>query len=131
MHTVCYCALYEKAAHKTYNAIEVSRVADIPVDYEGVMGVPITFLDKYNPEQFEILGLTNGSYDFDAIPSKRYINAIQINVDGSTTNGSKANTRATILLKGIPRNTIYYTADNAVGALQIVYARILIRNRKI
>ena len=45
---------YPKYAN--YNAIEVSKVANIPVNYEGVMGVPITFLDKYNPEQFEILG---------------------------------------------------------------------------
>ncbi len=40
-----------------YDAIEVSKTADIPCDYDGVMGVPITFLDKYNPEQFEILGI--------------------------------------------------------------------------
>lgn len=38
-------------------AIEVSKVADIPMDYDGVMGVPITFLNKYNPEQFEIIGI--------------------------------------------------------------------------
>ena len=40
-----------------YDAIEVSKTADIPYDYDGVMGVPITFLDKYNPDQFEILGI--------------------------------------------------------------------------
>jgi len=40
-----------------YDGIEVGHVADIPIDYNGVMGVPITFLDKYNPEQFEIVGL--------------------------------------------------------------------------
>ena len=39
-----------------YDAIEVSKTAEIPLDYDGLMGVPITFLDKYNPEQFEILG---------------------------------------------------------------------------
>lgn len=39
-----------------YNAIEVSKVTDIPYDYDGEMGVPITFLEKYNPEQFEIVG---------------------------------------------------------------------------
>lgn len=39
-----------------YDAIEVSKVSEIPCDYEGEMGVPITFLDKYNPEQFEIIG---------------------------------------------------------------------------
>ena len=42
--------------YDNYDAIEVSKVVDIPVDYEGVMGVPITFLDKYCPEQFEIVG---------------------------------------------------------------------------
>ena len=43
--------------YDNYDAIEVSKTKDIPVDYTGVMGVPITFLDKYNPEQFEIIGL--------------------------------------------------------------------------
>jgi hypothetical protein len=38
-----------------YDAIEVSKVVDIPIDYDGVMGVPITFLDKYNPDQFDLL----------------------------------------------------------------------------
>jgi len=50
---------YEPKLYPTYDnydAIEVARVTDIPVDYDGVMGVPITFLDKYNPDQFEILG---------------------------------------------------------------------------
>lgn len=41
--------------YDNYNAIEVSRTKDIPMDYDGVMGVPITFLDKYCPEQFEIV----------------------------------------------------------------------------
>ena len=47
--------LYPK--YDNYDAINVDKVNDIPVDYEGAMGVPITFLDKYNPEQFEILGM--------------------------------------------------------------------------
>lgn len=42
--------------YDNYNAIEVSKVKNIPYDYDGVMGVPITFLDKYNPDQFEIIG---------------------------------------------------------------------------
>lgn len=41
-----------------YDAIEVSKTADIPCDYDGVMGVPITFMDKYNPDQFEIVGMS-------------------------------------------------------------------------
>lgn len=43
--------------YDNYDAIEVGKTSDIPYDYDGVMGVPITFLDKYNPEQFEILGM--------------------------------------------------------------------------
>ena len=42
--------------YDNYDAIEVSKVKDIPKDYDGAMGVPISFLDKYNPEQFEIIG---------------------------------------------------------------------------
>lgn len=42
--------------YANYDAIEVSKVVDIPMDYAGPMGVPITFLGKYNPNQFEILG---------------------------------------------------------------------------
>lgn len=49
--------IYQK--YDNYNAIEVSKVSDIPLNYEGVMGVPVTFLDKYNPDQFEILGITD------------------------------------------------------------------------
>lgn len=50
--------------YDNYDAIEVSKTADIPMDYDGVMGVPITFLDKYNPDQFEILGMeSSAGYD--------------------------------------------------------------------
>ena len=48
----------EYPAYDNYNAIEVAKVSDIPSNYYGIMGVPITFLDKYNPLQFEILGIT-------------------------------------------------------------------------
>lgn len=44
-----------------YDAIEVSRTMDIPADYDGLIGVPITFLDRYNPNQFEIVMLANGN----------------------------------------------------------------------
>lgn len=48
----------EYPTYDNYDAINVNTTKDIPMDYSGVMGVPITFLDKYNPEQFEILGLS-------------------------------------------------------------------------
>ena len=57
--------LYQK--YDNYDAIHVEKVAEIPMDYDGIMGVPITFLEKYNPEQFTIIGLFNhgsdGPYD--------------------------------------------------------------------
>lgn len=46
----------EYPQYANYNAIEVSKTSEIPCDYMGEMGVPITFLDKYNPEQFDIIG---------------------------------------------------------------------------
>ena len=58
-------------AYDNYDAIEVSRVADIPQDYAGAMGVPITFLDKYNPEQFEILS-ANDFRRSDSVPFKEH-----------------------------------------------------------
>jgi hypothetical protein len=48
----------EYPTYDNYDAINVNKTKDIPVDYKGVMGVPITFLDKYSVEQFEILGLS-------------------------------------------------------------------------
>lgn len=51
--------------YDNYDAIEVSKVKDIPKDYDGVMGVPITFLDKFNPEQFEIIKFRKGDDDKD------------------------------------------------------------------
>ena len=48
--------------YDNYDAIEVSKVCDIPMDFDGVMGVPITFLDKYNPNQFEILDINPHFY---------------------------------------------------------------------
>ncbi|MBR0150583.1 MAG: adenine-specific methyltransferase EcoRI family protein [Synergistaceae bacterium] len=48
--------------YDNYDAIEVSKVVDIPCDWLGVMGVPVTFLDKYNPKQFEILGMSGTNF---------------------------------------------------------------------
>ena len=62
-----YLTLYEHyrpekyPKYDNYDAIEVSKVCEIPMDYDGVMGVSISFIDKYNPEQFEIIGLIAGN----------------------------------------------------------------------
>lgn len=52
---VCHYTPEEYLTYHNYDAINVNKTSDIPYDYAGVMGVPITFLDKYNPEQFEII----------------------------------------------------------------------------
>lgn len=112
-----------------YNAINVDKVSEIPYDYDGVMGVPITFLDKYNPEQFEIFGITLGN-TIDYPMTFIYENSIQHNKDGTIQGGSKVNIRATLLVNEKPKNIVYYTANDVEGYLLSIYPRILIRKRK-
>ena len=59
----------EYPKYDNYDAINVNKVADIPCDYDGVMGVPITFLDKYNPDQFEIVAFRKGNDGKDLVYS--------------------------------------------------------------
>tara|TARA_B000000532_G_C18875459_1_gene410389 strand:+ start:1298 stop:2281 length:984 start_codon:yes stop_codon:yes gene_type:complete len=66
----------EYPKYDNYDAIDVGKTSEIPIDYEGPMGVPITFMDKYNPDQFEILG-NLGSYAPDG-----YSLASKIFIDG-------------------------------------------------
>ena len=80
---VCRYSPEEYPYYDNYDAIDVSKTADIPYDYEGVMGVPITFLDKYNPKQFEVLGMANSarwlSYEcYTIIKGKKIYNRILI-----------------------------------------------------
>lgn len=66
----------EYPKYDNYDAIEVSKTKDIPMNYDGVMGVPITFMDKYNPEQFEIIWTTDrggdGMLEHLKLPHSRY-----------------------------------------------------------
>lgn len=97
-----------------YNGINVNKVAEIPCDYNGVMGVPITFMDKYNPEQFEIMGIDGGdmgvSYGVGAELSKEECSEL-FNEH-----------------KGFRRGKLCYR--NEAGELQMCYRRILIRRRE-
>jgi len=116
--------------YDNYDAIEVGRYTDIPYDFDRAMGVPITFVDKYNPDQFEILGWTRGRDDFDAKPTKRYVNARQIKADGTESNGGKVNTGPTLLRAQRPADSTVYTADGVDGYLVQPYMRIIVRNKK-
>lgn len=95
----------EYPKYDNYDAINVNKTADIPYDYDGFMGVPITFLDKYNPIQFEIVGIACGH--------------------------SWANYRETLEKLNFNPN-IRCGGGLGIGVLKgkAVYARILIRKRK-
>lgn len=117
-------------AYDNYDAIDVPYSDAIPSDYYDVMGVPITFMDKYCPEQFEILGLAMGPTwdEINDIKTKKvYKNALQHSVDSEkVSSGGKINTGPAIKFHKVISGK-YYTADNEKGVLVRTYARILIR----
>lgn len=118
--------------YDNYDAINVNRTADIPYDYDGVMGVPITFMDKYTPDQFEIIGLAPErlSEKESSLQVKRYKNAVQHKKDGTTCNGNKVNDGPTLLHDVQPLKYPYYTSETVPNKyIEVLYARILIRNK--
>ncbi len=118
----------EYPKYDNYDAVNVDKVSDIPEDYEGVLGVPITFLDKYNPDQFDIVGLAPERGRF-VLQNKKYENAVQHNSDGSIQSGNKVNDGPVLAFEEKPGKFPYYTADNSDKYLQVLYARILIRRK--
>jgi hypothetical protein len=115
----------EYPMYDNYDAINVNKTDDIPDGYPGIMGVPITFLDKYNPEQFEIIGITKTWFGG---ACKIYPEQIQIDKSGKKSKVSKLNDGPAIQVEDISRYTTYYIVD---GKKYIqTYARILIRNKK-
>lgn len=120
---------YQK--YDNYDAIDVSKVSEIPIDYDGNMGVPITFLDKYNPEQFEILGLLQSSTDEQAgTPNLRYYNDFkEMRQDMTYTgaSGGKANGNPVVQGKSAKGNFLYNPITKEY--VHSVYARVLIRKK--
>lgn len=104
---VCRYSPDEYPSYENYDAIEVSKTTDIPCDYDGKIGVPLTFLDKYNPDQFEIIGQTQG--------------------DSGKELGLKPYPREFKKLNPSLRDGQLYYMKN--GYPQKPYARILIRNK--
>ncbi len=103
----------EYRKYENFDAINVDKTSDIPMDYDGYMGVPITFMDKYNPEQFEIIGLGIAGLGLECgvrpytIEHKKYRKEIQKcgAVDGD----------------------LYFMVD---GVVTVPYSRILIRRKQ-
>ena len=110
--------------YDNYDAIEVSKIVDIPCDYAGVMGVPITFLGKYSPDQFEILGITKTWFGG---ASKTYGVQKQVDKNGKTSSVTKLNDGPVLKVDTPPTGKTYYVVD---GEYYIqAYARVLIRNK--
>ncbi len=97
----------EFPTYDNYDAIEVARAVNMPADYDGVMGVPITFLDKYNPKQFQILGITDRGNAW-GLKTKEY-------TEDDVPNSGDLNRRAVIKIGNKYKPT---------------YARLLIRRKR-
>jgi hypothetical protein len=117
----------EYPKYDNYDAINCDKTKDIPMDYTGVIGVPITFIDKYNPEQFEIIGLGNSRDNF--TPNKDYINPKKVMKDNSKKNGNAINCVLAIESENKPEG-IHYISENS-KFLIAPYARILLRNKRL
>ena len=114
--------------YENYDAINVDKSTDIPMDYDGVIGVPITFLDKYSPDQFEIIGLgIVGSCEF---TNERRMEILDKN--GLPTGKFTINAKGTLYRKHLDSDKKPAAfKDCETGELyQSIYARILIKRKK-
>lgn len=118
----------EYPKYDNYDAINVDKTAEIPCDYDGVMGVPITFLDKYNPEQFEIVALgIVGSCEFTCEKKMELMDKF-----GNPTGKFTINAKGTLYKKYNPKTDKKPAFKDAItGELySSIYARILIRKKQ-
>ena len=111
--------------YDNYDAIEVPFTECIPADYKGTVGVPITFMDKYNPDQFEILGITKTWFG-SAI--KSYPKQTQVSKNGKESEVTKLNDGAVVEVKNPPDGKTYYK----IGEKKYLqtYPRLLVRFKK-
>lgn len=104
----------EYPKYENFDAINIDKTKDIPMDYSGFMGVPITFLDKYNPDQFEIIGLgiSNSGLEIGVQPYKKEHKKYRKDVQN----------------RGAVDGDLYMIKE---GIVDVPYARIIIKNKKI
>jgi len=114
----------EYPTYDNFDAIEVGKTKDIPGDYDGVMGVPVTFMDKYNPDQFEIVGI---SQSWGGAATKVYPRQVQVSANGERKEVTKLNDGPALKVESPPaRKTYYIVGDEYFVQL---YARIFIRRK--
>jgi hypothetical protein len=114
----------EYPTYDNFDAIEVAKTKEIPVDYDGVMGVPITFMDKYNPDQFEIVGITQSWF---GAATKIYPKQVQVSANGNRQAVTKLNDAPALRVDSPPPNQTYYMVgdDHFIS----LFARLLIRRK--
>jgi len=115
--------------YDNYDAIEVPFTDAIPSDYDGIMGVPISFLDKYSPEQFEILGNTQRGCHDEIPDTKKYDDYWEVKPNGEKTgsSGGKTNENPNLLGNDGKKN---YFINKEGRVIQSAYQRIFIKHRK-
>ncbi len=115
--------------YENYDAINIDKVDDIPCDYDGVMGVPVTFLNKYNPEQFEIVALgIVGSCEF---TTNRKMEILDKKT-GEGTGKYTMNAKGTLYRKyreGIDKKKPAFRDAETGELYSSIYARVLIRRK--
>lgn len=104
----------EYPKYENFDAINVNKYTDIPCDYFGYMGVPITFLDKHNPDQFEIvgLGISNSGIEIGVKPYK----------------AEHKKYRKEVQKRGAVDGDLYMIKD---GVVEVTYARVIIKNKRL
>lgn len=119
---------YQK--YDNYDAIEVPYVAAIPSDCDGVMGVPISFLDKYCPDQFDILGSTQRGCHDEVPDTKKYDDYWEVRQNGQKTGSSGGKTNENANLVGNDGKKNYFINKDG-RIIQSAYQRIFIRYKKV
>lgn len=104
----------EYPKYENFDAINVDVTKDIPMDYEGFMGVPITFMDKYNPDQFEIIGVGIANL------------GLEMGIEPYKPEHKKY--RKEVQKRGAVDGDLYMMID---GVVTVPYSRIIIRNKKV
>jgi hypothetical protein len=119
----------EYRKYDNYDAIEIPFTDAIPSDYEGVMGVPISFLPKYNPNQFVILGATQRGCHDEVPDLKKYDDYWEMKQNGERTGSSGGKTNENANLEGNDGKKNYFINKEGY-IIQSAYQRIFIKHRK-
>ncbi len=120
----------EYPKYENYDAINIDKTKDIPMDYKGSMGVPITFMDKYNPDQFEIIALgIVGSIDFTSNRKMEILDKKTETPTGKFTSNAKG-TLYRLYNPKRDKSPAFKDFENE-KLYTSIYARIIIKNKKV